>query len=132
MITIIIILLTILIQSLINYIAQHVLDNINFTDIKFKKTTSITLIFLLLFAGLIIDTIIWATYLYTIKVFDDFEYAFVRALDCFTTLGSNGGLPEPWNYLGPIMALNGFLIISFAGCYFFGLIYSKELLHGEL
>lgn len=51
------------------------------------------------------------------EIFGNFHTAFTQSLDYFTILGTDEPLPEPWEYLGPMIALNGIVIIAFASIY---------------
>jgi len=116
---IILITITILIQSIISYFITNISFYIKSKNIPFNKTIVLVLVMYIVFIALFIDVIIWAVILVFIGIFDSFSYALAQCLDYFTTLGTGDPLPSPYKLLGPIMALNGFIIISFSVAYIF-------------
>lgn len=79
----------------------------------------------LTFFTILIDICLWSLVTVWLGVFEDFREAFAFVVDSFSTLGG-GYLGQPWQYLGPAIAINGIIMIAFAASYMFATIYPNK------
>lgn len=68
---------------------------------------------LILFVNFYICGLIIAAFIYYNGIFSTFRESLGFALDSFSTLGSSEVLPQPWGFLGPIIAIIGISTIAF-------------------
>lgn len=106
--------LTIIVQSIANKLMRLLADALWPTKFVFKSTITMILLLYIVFSALLIDTLIWTAFIMFSGVFTDFITAFTFSVDNFTTLGGDDPLESPWEYLGPVISLNGIVIIAFA------------------
>lgn len=121
-----IITLTIIVQSVANKlmkILSNALDNVEF---PFKFTITMILLLYIVFAALLIDVLIWTTVVMIAGLFNDFLDAFTFSADNFTTLGVGENIAPPWEFVGPVMSLNGIVIIAFAGSAVYDTLYNNS------
>lgn len=114
---------TIIFQSIANKLMRWIADF--FENKKFPlKVTILTLIIIYIeFVVILVDIIFWSGILMTIGVFNNYLEAFIFATDAFSTLGNGGNLEPPWEFLAPVMAVNGIVMIAFGGACMYSILY---------
>lgn len=122
----ILIIITVIVQSIINSLMEYSFILLSPLHILFINTFILITLTIILFFGLIVDILIWASVLNFLGVFPNFQQSVTQCMDFFTTLGVTEILPSPWQLLGPIIALNGIVIIAFSVSFMFNLISSKN------
>lgn len=123
----ILIIITVIVQCIVNIILQFTANYIRQKNIPQKAAVILAALMYITILSLLFDVLLWAIVLMYFQVFEDFNISFTRCLNYFTTLGAGVPLPRKWELLGPIMSLNGIIIIAFAGSYMFGIAYGSLL-----
>lgn len=115
--------LTVIVQSIANRLMKSFSYFVETKNFPAKGTIfMLVLIYIVIFA-ILIDILIWTAFIMISGVLPYFWDAFTFATDCFTTLGTIGSLEPPWEYLGPVIAVNGIVIIAFAGSCLYSILY---------
>jgi hypothetical protein len=96
------------------------------SDFPQRLTILMILLLYIVFAAILIDIFIWTAVILVAGLFTDFLQAFSFAAFNFTTTGTDVVLAPPWEYLGGVIAVNGIVIIAFAGAAMFGLMYRDQ------
>lgn len=118
-----IITLTIIVQSIANRIMKSIADSLEWVHFPQKLTILMILLLYVLFFAILIDILIWTAVVMIAGLFTDFLEAFAFATDNFTTLGGNGTIEPPWEYVGPVMSVNGIVIIAFGVSCMYSILY---------
>lgn len=114
LIYLIIITATIIVQSIANWLMRITANALQPRLIPWKLTITMIVLLYIVFLAIFIDILIWTAVLLAAGVFTDFLLAFTFATDNFTTLGGEDTVEAPWEFVGPVMSLNGIIIIAFA------------------
>lgn len=115
--------LTIIVQSVANRIMKWISDSFQCSDFPQRLTILMIVLLYIVFAAILIDIFIWTAVALIAGLFTDFLQAFSFAAFNFTTTGTDITLQPPWEFLGSVIAINGIIIIAFAGASMFGLLY---------
>lgn len=121
-----IITLTIIVQAIANRIMKWTADALQ--RVEFPQKLAVTMIVLLyiVFVGILIDILIWTAVIMVLGLINDFLSAFSFATSNFTTNGGNGTFDSPWEFIGPVMSVNGIVIIAFAISSMYDILYNKD------
>ena len=118
-----IIALTVIVQSIANFLMKTFNNFLITKDFPLRGTLLVLILLYIIIIAILIDIFIWTTFLILSDLIIEFDDAFSFATDCFTTLGSTLILPDPWEFIGPVIALNGILVIAFAGACLYNILY---------
>lgn len=116
---------TIIVQSAANKLMKILSDSLDKVEFPFKFTITMILLLYIIFAALLIDVLIWTAVVMFAGIFTDFLEAFTFAADNFTTLGAVENIESPWEFVGPVISLNGIVIIAFAVSAMYDALYKK-------
>ncbi len=126
LIYIFIITVTVLLQCFANYIMYELAKYMWKVCLPFKSTVIAVTLLYIVFLTILIDILIWTLVIMSAGMFTDFLDAFSFVTDNFTTLGGDDPLREPWEYVGPVMSINGIVIIAFAGAAMYDALYKSR------
>ena len=112
--------LTIFIQAVVNYAIHYVA-----LLLQEQVIIQMIVIIYLILIGFIIDFLLWAQLLIMIGIFDDFWNSLFFVSSAFTVSHSID-VPEDYEFVYPALALNGVLLIAFAGAYLFTIVYETN------
>lgn len=73
--------------------------------------------------AILVDIIIWSIVLMLAGLFTEYWDAFTFATDSFSTLGNEDNIEPPWEFVGPIIAVNGIVIIAFGISFIYSILY---------
>lgn len=115
LIYIIIITATIVVHSIANWLMRITADALQPRLLPWKLTITMIVLLYIVFLAIFIDILIWTAVVLAAGIFDDFLEAFTFATNNFTTLGGDSDpIESPWEFVGPVMSLNGIVIIALA------------------
>ena len=106
--------LTIIIQVFANWLMRSTADFFQCKKFPFRNGVLLLILMYIQIFAIIADILIWSAVVMWAGIFTDFIDAFTFATDSFTTLGNGGNIASPWEYIGPVMAVNGIVVIAFA------------------
>jgi len=102
---------------------QFVGDALRKFNFQFQITLLMIVLLYITIIALVIDVALWAITIMLLGIFPNFKSAFIYSMDSFSTLGGNQEVPEPWELLGPMIGLDGIVIIAFAVSFMYGIMY---------
>lgn len=121
-----IITLTIIVQAIANRIMEWTADALDRVDFPQKRAVTMIVLLYIVFVAILIDILIWTAVIMVLGLIDDFLSAFSFATSNFTTNGGNGSFDPPWEFIGPVMSVNGIVIIAFSISRMYDVFYNRE------
>lgn len=115
--------LTVIVQSAANRLMKTTADFFEEKDFPQKLTILMVSLMYIQIIAILIDISIWAFILLIIGIYTEWWDAFTFATDSFSTLGNSGNVEPPWEYIGPVMAINGIVIIAFGVSCLYSILY---------
>jgi len=122
-----IITITIIVQSIANRIMKSLSDSLDWVYFPQKLTILMILLLYILFIAILIDLLVWTAALMAVGLFTDFLTAFAFSTNNFTTLGGGAGvsLGPPYEFVGPVMSINGIVMIAFGVSCMYSILYKS-------
>lgn len=115
--------LTIVVQAIANRAMKSTADFFENKDFPQKTAILMILLLYILFLAILVDIIIWSIVLMLAGIFHVYWDAFTFATDSFSTLGNGGNIEPPWEFVGPVIAVNGIVIIAFGVSCMYSILY---------
>lgn len=111
---ILIIIATIVVQNISNSLMWHTAKYLSSNYHQYNPSILLSVIIVIALLTLLVDIFIWALFLIFIGLFTNLTESLIFSFDNFTTLGALEPFESPWTYIGPLIALNGIVIVACA------------------
>lgn len=115
--------LTIVVQAIANRAMKSTADFFENKDFPQKIAILMIILLYIVFSAILVDIIIWSIVLMLAGIFTDYWDAFTFATDSFSTLGNGGNIAPPWEFVSPVIAVNGIVIIAFSVSSMYSILY---------
>jgi hypothetical protein len=119
--------LTVIVQSLANGLMKITSDFFETKCFPLKITVIMVIVIYILVLAVLFNILIWTLFLMLWDILPYFWDAFTFATDSFTTLGNGGLLESPYEFLGPVIAVNGIIIVAFGVSCLYTILYKDSV-----